>query len=92
MPYPERPRTANPTAAHDGRVRFMGRKSFVGDGVTISFDAEVCEHSGTCVKGLPAVFDTTKKPWIDPDGASAEEVIAQVARCPSGALRIEHTG
>jgi uncharacterized Fe-S cluster protein YjdI len=70
----------------------MGRKSFVGDGVTVSFDADVCEHSGNCVKGLVTVFDTTKKPWIDPDGASEEEVIAQVARCPSGALRIERTG
>jgi len=69
----------------------MGRKSFVGDRVTISFDSDVCEHSGNCVQGLAAVFDTSKKPWIDPDGASDEEVIAQVARCPSGALRIEPT-
>jgi len=67
----------------------MGRKSFVGDRVTISFDSEVCEHSGNCVEGLAAVFDPAKKPWIDPDGAGDEEVIAQVARCPSGALRIE---
>jgi uncharacterized Fe-S cluster protein YjdI len=67
----------------------MGRKSFVGDAVTISFDGDVCEHSGNCVRGLAAVFDTTKKPWINADGASAEDVIAQVARCPSGALRIE---
>ena len=67
----------------------MGRKSFVGDGVTISFDPDVCEHSGNCVKGLATVFDATKKPWIDPNGASADEVVAQVARCPSGALRVE---
>ena len=70
----------------------MARKSFVGAGVTVSFDADVCEHSGNCVKGLAAVFDTSKKPWINPDGASAEDVVAQVARCPSGALRIEPTG
>ena len=69
----------------------MGRKSFVGDGLTISFDNDVCEHSGNCVQGLAAVFDSSKKPWIDPDGASDEEVRAQVARCPSGALRIEST-
>ncbi len=67
----------------------MGRKSFVGNGVTISFDNDVCEHSGNCVRGLPAVFDSSTKPWIQPDGASDEEVIAQVARCPSGALRVE---
>ena len=70
----------------------MGRKSFAGSGVTISFDADVCEHSGNCVKGLATVFDSKQKPWINPDGASAEEVIAQVAQCPSGALQIEPAG
>lgn len=67
----------------------MSRKSFVGEGVTISFDADVCQHSGNCVKGLDAVFDSKQKPWINPNGATAEEVIAQVAQCPSGALRVE---
>ena len=65
------------------------RRSYTGNDVTVSFDPDVCEHSGNCVKGLPAVFDTGRKPWIEPDAATAEEVIAQVARCPSGALRIE---
>ena len=68
----------------------MSPKSFAGKGVTVTFDADVCEHSGNCVKGLSAVFDASQKPWINPDGASAEEVIAQVGRCPSGALQIEH--
>ena len=67
----------------------MSRRSYVGKDVTISFDADVCQHSGKCVNGLSAVFDTEKKPWIDPDGASRDEVIAQVGLCPSGALRIE---
>jgi uncharacterized Fe-S cluster protein YjdI len=67
----------------------MGRKSFEGTGVTISFDSEVCQHSGNCVKGLAAVFDSKQKPWINPDGASVDEVVAQVAQCPSGALRVE---
>ena len=70
----------------------MSRRSYVGEKVTISFDSDVCQHSGNCVKGLAAVFDTAKKPWINPDGASPDDVIAQVARCPSGALRIEPSG
>lgn len=69
----------------------MARKSFVGDGVTVSFDSEVCQHSGNCVRGLVAVFDSSQKPWINPDGASRDDVIAQVSRCPSGALRVEST-
>ncbi|MGH9918562.1 MAG: (4Fe-4S)-binding protein [Nitrososphaerales archaeon] len=67
----------------------MTRKSYIGKNVTVSFDPEVCEHSGNCVGGLPGVFDTERKPWIEPDSASADEVVAQVRRCPSGALRIE---
>lgn len=67
----------------------MTRKSYVGSGVTVSFDAEVCQHSGNCVRGLAAVFDTGRSPWIEPDGAAVEEVVAQVGRCPSGALGIE---
>ncbi len=67
----------------------MARKSYEGRDVTVSFDPEVCQHSGTCVRGLAAVFDTGRSPWITPDGAGAEAVVAQVAKCPSGALRIE---
>ena len=70
----------------------MTRKSYQGPSVIVSFDPEVCQHSGSCVKGLPSVFDTARSPWITPAGASAEDVIAQVARCPSGALRIENAG
>ena len=70
----------------------MSRKSYVGKNITISFDADICQHSGKCVNGLGAVFDTEKKPWIDPDGASPDDVIAQVGLCPSGALRIEPAG
>ena len=67
----------------------MARKSYPGAHVTVSFDREVCAHSGNCARGLPTVFDTTRRPWIDADAAAAEAVVAQVGFCPSGALRIE---
>jgi uncharacterized Fe-S cluster protein YjdI len=70
----------------------MSRKSYEGTDVTVSFDPDVCQHSGNCVRGLAAVFDTKRSPWINPEGAPAAEVIAQVGRCPSGALRIEASG
>ena len=67
----------------------MSRKSYEGAQVVVSFDPEVCQHVGNCVSGLATVFDTKNRPWINPDGDAPEKVIAQVARCPSGALRIE---
>ncbi|MGB1583866.1 MAG: (4Fe-4S)-binding protein [Solirubrobacterales bacterium] len=63
------------------------RKYYAGKDVTVSFDASVCQHAGVCVKGLPTVFDTKARPWINADGAEADEIRAQVERCPSGALR-----
>jgi uncharacterized Fe-S cluster protein YjdI len=56
--------------------------------VTVTFDPEICQHTGICLRGLPNVFDVTRKRWVRPELAAAEEVIAQVARCPSGALQI----
>jgi uncharacterized Fe-S cluster protein YjdI len=63
------------------------RKTYEGKEIDVSFDPEVCQHSGECVRGLPGVFDTKRRPWILPDGAPAHEVAAQVSRCPSGALQ-----
>ncbi len=54
--------------------------------VTIVWKPDVCIHSGNCVRGLPTVFDVRKRPWITPQGATTEEIIAQVNKCPSGAL------
>lgn len=67
----------------------MARKTYTAADVDVSFDPEVCEHAGECVRGLPAVFDTAKRPWIQPGEAPADDVVAVVGRCPSGALRIE---
>ncbi len=54
--------------------------------VTIVWRPDLCIHSRNCWKGLGAVFQPGQKPWIKPEGASAEEIIAQVRQCPSGAL------
>ena len=54
--------------------------------VTIVWKPDLCIHSGNCVSGLPQVFSSAKKPWIDPQGASTEKIIEQVKKCPSGAL------
>jgi uncharacterized Fe-S cluster protein YjdI len=67
----------------------MSRRVYSGHEVDVSFDPEICEHSGNCIRGAPEVFDAKRKPWILPDGATAGHVIAVVGRCPSGALRIE---
>ena len=56
--------------------------------VTILWQPDKCIHSAICFKGLPAVFDPRKKPWITPDQASTQAIVEQVKKCPSGALLI----
>jgi len=40
----------------------------------------LCAHVEYCVLELPTVFDCSKRPWVDPDGASVEEIIT-LCRC-----------
>jgi uncharacterized Fe-S cluster protein YjdI len=62
-------------------------QTYEGNGITVTFDPAICTHSARCVRGLPAVFDTSRKKWIDVSAADSEVIAAQVARCPSGALQ-----
>jgi uncharacterized Fe-S cluster protein YjdI len=63
------------------------RKRYRGTAVDVSFDPVRCRHAAECLRGLPGVFDTGRRPWILPDGADPEDVVRVVARCPTGALR-----
>lgn len=68
-------------------------QTYEGDGITVTFDPNVCTHSGVCVRGLPGVFDVRRQRWIDLRGADAAVVAAQIDRCPSGALQYQgYTG
>lgn len=62
-------------------------RRYGGEQIEISFDTRRCIHAEACVHGLPAVFDSGRRPWIMPDGAPAAAIAAVIASCPSGALR-----
>ena len=61
-------------------------KYYTNGAVTIVWKPDVCIHSAKCFHGLPAVFDPREKPWIRPESATTAEIVAQVEKCPSGAL------
>jgi uncharacterized Fe-S cluster protein YjdI len=61
-------------------------KTYTNGEVTIVWQPAKCIHSALCVKGLPEVFDSQARPWIKPEGATTERLIAQINACPSGAL------
>jgi len=63
--------------------------SYQNDDIKVSYDMNRCIHAGECVKGLRDVFDPQKKPWIQPDNASAEKIADVIEKCPTGALHYE---
>lgn len=67
----------------------MTAKHYQGQRITVSFDPARCLHAAECVSNLPSVFDTGKRPWVEPDGAEAERIAEVIHMCPSGALHYE---
>jgi CDGSH-type Zn-finger protein len=67
-------------------------RSYEGQEITIHFNLGICCHVGLCLKNLPSVFSKDTKPWINPNGASAEAIIAMIKTCPSGALTYSIAG
>jgi uncharacterized Fe-S cluster protein YjdI len=67
-------------------------KEYATEEIVVEWEPRLCYHSLNCVRSLPQVFDKEGRPWIKPDAASADEVEATVARCPSGALRSRRIG
>ena len=61
-------------------------KSYVGEAITIHDDRSICSHAGLCSDNLSEVFKLGVEPWIDVDGAGADEIARVVSLCPSGAL------
>ncbi len=52
----------------------------------------LCYHSKKCFHGLPEVFNPDQRPWVQVENASLDTIIAQVEKCPSGALTMERKG
>jgi len=67
----------------------MATKKYTNGAITILWQPKKCIHSGICVKMLPQVYNPRQRPWIKMENATTPELIAQVAKCPSGALSIE---
>jgi uncharacterized Fe-S cluster protein YjdI len=63
-------------------------KHYSNGEITIVWKPSKCIHSGICFRGLPQVFDPRIRPWIRIENAETDEVVAQVAKCPSGALSL----
>lgn len=61
-------------------------KKYKNDDITVVWQPHICIHSAICFRGLPGVFDPRERPWVKIEGADSESIMAQIDKCPSGAL------
>jgi uncharacterized Fe-S cluster protein YjdI len=64
-------------------------KKYSNGEVTVIWKPDLCVHSTICFRELPDVFKPYHRPWIDPKGASTQQIIDTVSRCPTQALTYE---
>jgi uncharacterized Fe-S cluster protein YjdI len=57
--------------------------------IEVTYEVRRCIHAAECLRGLPQVFDNSRRPWVLPNAASADAISAVVTRCPSGALQFK---
>jgi len=70
----------------ESNASLQKERAYEGKEITVHDNRTICCHAGECVSGLNSVFDINTNPWINPDNAAVDEVIAVVKKCPSGAL------
>lgn len=62
-------------------------KKYQTDDLIVYWIPQKCTHACACWQGLPEVFKPNKRPWITMEGATAEQIIATIDKCPSDALK-----
>lgn len=68
-------------------MNFTNRLKYKSEKIEVTYDPKLCIHAAECVKGLPDVFNPSNKPWVDANGAVADEIANVIQRCPTGALK-----
>ena len=64
-------------------------QEYQGEKIKIIFNRSICAGASKCANSYPSIYKSAAEDWINPDGASVDEVINSVKACPSGALSYE---
>jgi uncharacterized Fe-S cluster protein YjdI/CDGSH-type Zn-finger protein len=67
----------------------MAERDYETDRIRVRWNSSLCLHTARCIRRAPDVFDSTRRPWVELEGADPEDVADAVRRCPTGALAFE---
>ena len=59
---------------------------YANDVIEVTGEPAFCIHAAECLRGLPAVSDNRRRPWIIVDNSPAADIGEVIQRCPTGAL------
>ena len=65
-------------------------RKYTNGEITVYWQPKKCIHATTCYRELIEVFNPRKRPWVNMDGASTEEIVRVVKLCPTQALSFEY--
>jgi uncharacterized Fe-S cluster protein YjdI len=66
--------------------QFSGGRRYKNADITVYWKPSACIHASYCYRELLEVFDPSRRPWVDMNGATTEKIIEVVNLCPTEAL------
>ena len=66
-------------------------REYASSSIRVQWYASRCIHSAACIRALPQVFDSRRRPWVEVNAADADSIARAVMKCPTGALHYERT-
>jgi uncharacterized Fe-S cluster protein YjdI len=82
----EEPHAATENFREQPRYATTVDRAYANGQIEVTWEPAFCIHAAECLRGLPAVFDNRRRPWIIVDNGSAADIGAVIQRCPTGAL------
>jgi uncharacterized Fe-S cluster protein YjdI len=66
--------------------KFSGGRKYKNEEITVYWKPSACVHASYCYRELIEVFDPSRRPWVDINGAASDKIIETVNLCPTEAL------